>query len=32
MNDKFFENPVYVKHGSFVVQQIQCVMDALAGC
>ena len=29
MNDKFFENPVYVKHGSFVVQEIQCVMDAL---
>ena len=29
MDDKFFENPVYVKHGSFVVQEIESVMDAL---
>ena len=29
MSDKLFDSPLYVKNGSFVVQQIQTIADAL---
>src|SRR3954462_1904912 len=29
MNDKLFDSPIYVKDGNLVVQQIDCLSDAL---